>query len=195
MAGLFAAAAFASSSSFFFRAAAAVRCAKVCLGAAVVVPGAPGLADNLPVVPRADVAPEVAVDAAVPPPMEARTPGRAAAPACRALRWRSTSSLFAASSCCLADCGPVRSPVSRLVVVPPPIPEGRPVTDAFPGSGFAGDAFGMPGLAIIEALVGLVGVVSVALFVSSTASFRISSPLGPFLTSANSTARPPSALL
>ena len=43
-----------------------------------MVPAAPGLADNLPVVPLAEVAPEVAVDDEAAPGIEERTPGRAA---------------------------------------------------------------------------------------------------------------------
>ena len=88
IAGLLVAAAasfFASSSSFLLSVAAAVRYAKVILVAGTAVPGAPGLADNLPVVPLADVAPEAAVD---PPATELLNPVvlAVAVPVCLNLR-------------------------------------------------------------------------------------------------------------
>lgn len=78
---------FASSSSFFLRAAAAVRYAKVILVAGTAVPGAPGLADTLPVVPLADVAPDAAVPVAPAPATELLNPVvLAAVPVCLNLR-------------------------------------------------------------------------------------------------------------
>lgn len=96
--------------------------------------------------------------------------------------------------------------VMRLPVVPAPMVEVRPVAETFPGSGFAGDYFGIVlFIAMDDLVVALVGVdsfsaalnlsYSATLFVSSTASLKISSPVGPFLTSVYATFKVPSVVL
>ena len=97
--------------------------------------------------------------------------------------------------------------VIRLPVVPAPMAEVRPIPETLPGSGFAGDCFGIVlfNEARDDLVVALVGVVSFSaalifsysatLLVSSTASLRISSPVGPFLTSVYATYKVPSVVL